>query len=712
MNPSAAKHLSSIEKFEHRGVNYHNMIGWLQKPGVLTEVYQWVEEALDRYYPEAGYLVMPESRGYVVAGVAAKRRMGVVLCPKDKKLPDSRVDKVKYGTEYSEDCLTMLKGSITPGGKCVIFDDALATGGSYRALKELVEMQGGVVVGALFLLDLGTVEHHFQYHAYMYDRPAKLIKYTPAANAITLTNNQVVVLSSPALEYMARNIDGVYLPIQWDRFPDGTHNIKFPACLKGRKVRYFMSMQPDLIWQEILVMQVLARQGLQRLDIYIPYLPSGTMERVTAPGVLATAEVELRMISEQPITKQGPARIHFLDAHAPIELFYLRDNVHVIHHSATRLLKPLISQNKNVIVFPDNGGYNRFKSEFDDPTAVCSKLRDPTDPLARKVTITETYNIPPGFDWKSAEFLIVDDLVHSGGTLLECAKMLKASFGDVKVSAYVTHMVGENNSFEKLLNGPFEKVYFTDSTPTSMRAYAFKPEKCHLIRAVEAMGRVHFNSRSRENVILASTSQVKALGVYQSLLGGGDFDLYTLDLNGPVPVTASEYVKRMRPVPPQPITDEETVAGAKNRMVLAGAICQGFPWTAPVYIYSVESGLAPFTKGSPDAGEVTVAGVCQLSDVREYLEDYMKVETHLTCDIGRNFHLLPRNIVDDYCSKMRIRIQDRVGGVEKTLGSHLAETLGCSADNWHTRILGVSRSQIITDLFNGFSHDEPAHNGY
>jgi phosphoribosylpyrophosphate synthetase len=49
--------------------------------------------------------------------------------------------------------------------------------------------------------------------------------------------------------------------------------------------------------------------------------------------------------------------------------------------------------------------------------------------------------------------LIVDDLVQSGGTLIECAAVLRKA-GATKVSAYVTHAVFPNDSYKKFLDQP------------------------------------------------------------------------------------------------------------------------------------------------------------------------------------------------------------------------------------------------------------------
>ena len=69
--------------------------------------------------------------------------------------------------------------------------------------------------------------------------------------------------------------------------------------------------------------------------------------------------------------------------------------------------------------------------------------------------------------------IIVDDLVQSGGTLIECQKLL-SRLGAVKVSAYVTHGVFPGNSWKKFCSGGggqgFYNFFLTDSCPGTAEA--------------------------------------------------------------------------------------------------------------------------------------------------------------------------------------------------------------------------------------------------
>jgi phosphoribosylpyrophosphate synthetase len=136
--------------------------------------------------------------------------------------------------------------------------------------------------------------------------------------------------------------------------------------------------------------------------------------------------------------------------------------------SGIKYLKRKLEGNAVSIAFPDAGAHKRFKAMFEErgadgmpmyPSIICSKERDGDK---RRVVIAEG-------EAAGKDVVIVDDLVHSGGTILECFKALKAA-GARTVSAYVTHGVMENGAWERFRDAGFHRVYITDSCPETAKA--------------------------------------------------------------------------------------------------------------------------------------------------------------------------------------------------------------------------------------------------
>ncbi len=101
---------------------------------------------------EVDSFVAVEARGFVLASLLAQRLgKGLLLVRKAGKLPPPVVG-VGYSLEYGLDRLEM--SANTPSQKVIIVDDVLATGGTLKAVNQLVEKCNHEVLGASIFLDL------------------------------------------------------------------------------------------------------------------------------------------------------------------------------------------------------------------------------------------------------------------------------------------------------------------------------------------------------------------------------------------------------------------------------------------------------------------------------------------------------------------------------------------------------------------------------
>ena len=95
-----------------------------------------------------------EARGFILAApVALALGTGFVPVRKAGKLP-RETHAVSYALEYGEATLELHRDAIAPGDRVLLVDDVLATGGTVRATRELVESCGGTAVGVAVLMEL------------------------------------------------------------------------------------------------------------------------------------------------------------------------------------------------------------------------------------------------------------------------------------------------------------------------------------------------------------------------------------------------------------------------------------------------------------------------------------------------------------------------------------------------------------------------------
>jgi adenine phosphoribosyltransferase len=103
---------------------------------------------------DAQCVLAAEARGFLLGpALALALGTGFVLARKPGKLPYETVS-AEYQLEYGLDRLEVHSDAIAPGTRVLVHDDLLATGGTARALCDLVERLGGVVVGCGFLVEL------------------------------------------------------------------------------------------------------------------------------------------------------------------------------------------------------------------------------------------------------------------------------------------------------------------------------------------------------------------------------------------------------------------------------------------------------------------------------------------------------------------------------------------------------------------------------
>jgi adenine phosphoribosyltransferase len=103
-------------------------------------------------------VVAAEARGFIFgAAVAARAGAGFIPARKPGKLP-AETASVEYALEYGVDALEMHSDALAHGARVLLHDDLLATGGTARALAELVERAGGVIAGCGFLVELGFLD--------------------------------------------------------------------------------------------------------------------------------------------------------------------------------------------------------------------------------------------------------------------------------------------------------------------------------------------------------------------------------------------------------------------------------------------------------------------------------------------------------------------------------------------------------------------------
>src|SRR6188472_2906964 len=144
--------IRDIPDFPSKGILFKDITPLLADPRAFHIVLDSIAERFIGAHVDA--IVGVEARGFIFGGaLAARLNASFVPARKPGKLP-AEVDKIAYTTEYSTAELEIHKHSIRDGARVVIVDDVLATGGTAKAVAELVAKQGGTVVAFAFVIEL------------------------------------------------------------------------------------------------------------------------------------------------------------------------------------------------------------------------------------------------------------------------------------------------------------------------------------------------------------------------------------------------------------------------------------------------------------------------------------------------------------------------------------------------------------------------------
>ena len=146
------KLIREVPDFPKPGINFYDITTLLKDPTGLEETIDALTEACRGLNIDT--VIGVESRGFIFgAPLAYQLGVGFIPVRKPKKLPSDTVS-VSYELEYGTDSLEMHKDAVGEGHNVLIVDDLLATGGTARAVVDLVEGVGGKISALLFVVEL------------------------------------------------------------------------------------------------------------------------------------------------------------------------------------------------------------------------------------------------------------------------------------------------------------------------------------------------------------------------------------------------------------------------------------------------------------------------------------------------------------------------------------------------------------------------------
>ena len=144
--------IREVPDYPSPGVSYKDITPIIEDGDMMYKAVN----LLSRYTSGIDYsrVLCAEARGFVFGtALAYSNRKGIVMARKPNKLPRETIS-ARYKLEYGSDVLEIHNDSVPEGERVLVVDDLLATGGTARAMCDLVESAGGEVAGVAFIIEL------------------------------------------------------------------------------------------------------------------------------------------------------------------------------------------------------------------------------------------------------------------------------------------------------------------------------------------------------------------------------------------------------------------------------------------------------------------------------------------------------------------------------------------------------------------------------
>ena len=246
------------------------------------------------------------------------------------------------------------------------------------------------------------------------------------------------------------------------RFSDGEIYIEINENIRGNSVFVIQSTSTpanDNIMELLLCIDALRRSSAKNITAVIPYFGYARQDRKVAPRTSISAKVVSNLI-----TNAGASRIVTVDLHAgQIQGFFdiPVDNLFTTPMFARYIKKKFKTKNL-VCVSPDVGGVQRTRglaTKIKADLAIIDKRR----PEPGKSQVMNIIG-----DVKGKNCIIVDDIIDSGGTIINAVEALKKA-GAIDVYVFITHAVLSNNAAELIKKSKIKKLIITDTIDNSLK---------------------------------------------------------------------------------------------------------------------------------------------------------------------------------------------------------------------------------------------------
>ncbi len=252
--------------------------------------------------------------------------------------------------------------------------------------------------------------------------------------------------------------------VEVKEFTDGERYQRILSPVENRDVILIGGTVSDADSMELYdLASALVAYGVNSLSLVVPYFGYSTMERAVKPGEVVTAKTRARLLSSIPKSHKGN-KIYLFDLHTEGIPHYFENDLQPVHVYCKEIIMEAaksVGGNDFVLASTDAGRAKWVESLANDIGVNAAFL------LKRRLEGDKTEISAVNADVKGQTVVIYDDMIRSGGSIINAAKVYKEA-GAEKIFVITTHGLFINDGLQKLKDCELIEMVITTDTHSHM----------------------------------------------------------------------------------------------------------------------------------------------------------------------------------------------------------------------------------------------------
>lgn len=281
----------------------------------------------------------------------------------------------------------------------------------------------------------------------------------------------MIIIPGPASQILGFKIgkllEAKVVPLDFKRFPDGEAYIRIDGDVQGEHVAVVQSTfptDPHLI-ELFLLLDTVKELDASKITAIVPYLAYARQDKRFRPGEAISIKTIINLIENIGVDELYTVNIH---EEAVLSGFKMP----IINLSAMNVIGDYLKNydlKDPYVVSPDQGAEFLAKEVAETLRADFSCIFKKRDRITGEIE-TEVVEL----DVKGRDTVIVDDIISTGGTIVNAAKMLKSQ-GASRVFVGTTHALLIQNARTRIMQAKVDEIIGTDTVLSEVSKISVAP---------------------------------------------------------------------------------------------------------------------------------------------------------------------------------------------------------------------------------------------